>query len=104
MQSIMVSNLPINYKQAVFKGKPITVGEFRKVGNELCDRLQGVVPYLKRTPEEAKTVDELKELLLKSTNTRITDEGDKRLLSLLQRMEKSFESGIQEEQTFSVFA
>lgn len=70
---------------------PLTPQEFRTTGNLLGQQLERVIPGMQHDAEEVMLIDKLKELLLRATKLKLSDDGDLRLHHQLQRKSQSLE-------------
>lgn len=82
----------------------ISEEEFQRIGNQVANELESIIPFASRSPEEIAKIDTLKELMLKSEGIQLKDESNIRLLSLLQRKAKSLEPATEEASAFSIMA
>lgn len=89
---------------SMIKKPSMTEEEFQRIGNQVANKLESIIPFASRSPEELAKIDELKELMLKSEGIKLKDESNIRLLSLLQRKAKSLEPATEEASAFSVMA
>lgn len=77
--------------QLAFKAKPLTVDEFRKIGNALYSKVESIGQGISHSHEETKVIDDLKELLLNSKDLKLTEKSDKILLAHFERKLRNLE-------------
>lgn len=88
------------------KAKPtITIADFRKEGDAICEAVEGIVPGEKHSIIQERAISDIEELALQSEGLTPSTEDDARMLSLVRRRAQEFLNARnrEEEPAFSAF-